>query len=385
MTEQRTGPLSGVRVIELAGIGPGPYAGMLLADLGAEVIRVDRPSGGWGMGAHHFLFRGRRSVSIDLKQPGAAEVVLRLVAGADALIEGFRPGVAERLGVGPDECMAVNPRLVYGRMTGWGQDGPYAHVAGHDITYLALSGALRAFGPAGGPPVPPMNLLGDFGAGGMLLAFGMTAALLETQRSGKGQVVDAAILDGVVSLLGMMLGMRANGLWSDERVSNLLDGGAPFYDVYACADGEYVAVGAIEEQFYWQFIERLAADADDEPPSRNDPADWPRLREWIAARFATRTRDEWAEVFGDSDACVAPVLSVEEAAKHPHVAARGSYLTDGDALAPAVAPRFGRTPGSAGQPAPGGGVDTEAVLAEAGYTDPEIKDLIDSRVIATDR
>ncbi|MQA26160.1 MAG: CoA transferase, partial [Micromonosporaceae bacterium] len=311
------GPLRGVRVVELAGIGPGPYAGMLLADLGAEVIRVDRPGGQPMFDLPHlFLNRGRRSVALNLKAPGAADVVLRLVAGADALIEGFRPGVAERLGIGPEQCMAANPRLVYGRMTGWGQDGPLARTAGHDITYIALSGALRAIGPAGAPPVPPMNLLGDFGAGGMLLAFGVVAALLEAQRSGEGQVVDAAIVDGTVSLLGMLLGSRAAGVWSDERASNLLDGGAPFYDTYECADGEYVAVGALEEQFYSEFIARLSDGASSPAPSRS-PDEWPALREWIAARFRTRSRNEWAEVFGDSDACVAPVLSVAEAAEHP--------------------------------------------------------------------
>ncbi|MGH3747131.1 MAG: CaiB/BaiF CoA transferase family protein, partial [Micromonosporaceae bacterium] len=241
---EKPGPLRGLRVIELAGIGPGPYAGMLLADLGAEVIRVDRPGGQPMAEAHQVLFRGRRSIAVNLKADGAADVVLRLAQGADALIEGFRPGVAERLGIGPEQCLEVNPRLVYGRMTGWGQDGPLAHAAGHDITYLALSGALRAFGPAGGPPAPPLNLLGDFGAGGMMLAFGVVAALLEAQRSGQGQVVDAAIVDGTVSLLGMLLGMRASGMWSEQRGSNLFDGGAPFYDVYECADGEHVAVGA---------------------------------------------------------------------------------------------------------------------------------------------
>jgi alpha-methylacyl-CoA racemase len=383
MSPERTGPLSGVRVIELAGIGPGPYAGMLLSDLGAEVIRIARPGGNPLFDLPHLVLnRGRRSVALNLKAEGAAEVVLRLVTDADVLIEGFRPGVTERLGIGPDECLAVNPRLVYGRMTGWGQDGPWAQVAGHDITYLAVSGALRAIGPAGAPPVPPLNLLGDFGAGGMQLAFGVVAALFEAQRSGQGQVVDAAILDGTVSLLAMLLGSRAAGVWWDERAANLLDGGAPFYATYECADGEYVAVGALEEQFYQEFIARLGEGAESPPPSRA-PQDWPALREWIAARFATRTRDEWAEVFGDSDACVAPVLSVAEAAEHPQVKARGSYLGSGRQLAPAVVPRFGRTPGKAGAPRPEAGADTEAVLAEAGYTTEEIKSLVDAGVVAT--
>ncbi|HEX6075790.1 MAG TPA: CaiB/BaiF CoA-transferase family protein [Micromonosporaceae bacterium] len=380
---ERTGPLSGVRVVELAGIGPGPYTGMLLSDLGADVIRVERPGGHFGVGLHHFLSRGRRSVSVNLKAPGAADVVLRLAARSDALIEGFRPGVAERLGVGPERCQAVNPRLVYGRMTGWGQDGPLAHRAGHDITYLALSGALRSFGPAGEPPVPPLNLLGDFGGGGMMLAFGMVAGLFEAQRSGQGQVVDAAILDGTVSLMGMLLGMRALGLWSDERGGNLFDGGAPFYTVYECSDGEYVAVGALEEQFYAEFVARLRTGPEDDPPARDSPANWPALRQWIGSRFAVRTRDEWAEVFSDSDACVAPVLSVSEAAKHPHVQARGSYLNQGEVLAPAPVPRFGRTPGTAGAPAPEVGADTVAVLTDVGYSGEEIAALLGAGVVAT--
>ena len=378
---ERTGPLSGVRVIELASIGPGPYAGMLLADLGAEVVRVERPGGNFAVGPHHFLSRGRRSASVNLKIPGAADVVLRLASRADALIEGFRPGVAERLGVGPEPCHAVNPRLVYGRMTGWGQDGPLAQRAGHDITYLALSGALRSFGPSDAPPMPPLNLLGDFGGGGMMLAFGMVAGLFEAQRSGRGQVVDAAILDGTVSMMGMLLGMRALGLWSDQRGGNLFDGGAPFYAVYECADGEYVAVGALEEQFYTEFVARLRTGPEDEPPSRNDPANWPALREWIGVRFATRTRDEWAEVFSDTDACVAPVLSVVEAAKHPHVQARGSSLSEGEVLAPAPVPRFDRTPGGAGALAPEVGADTVSVLTDVGYSGEEIAALLEAGLV----
>ena len=379
-----SGPLRGVRVVELAGIGPGPYAGMLLADLGAEVIRVDRPGGNpWTDPAHRFLNRGRRSVAVNLKADGAAEVVLRLVERADALVEGFRPGVAERLGIGPQQCLAVNPRLVYGRMTGWGQDGPWAQVAGHDITYLAVSGALRAIGPAGQPPVPPVNLLGDFGAGGMQLAFGIVAGLFEAQRSGRGQVVDASILDGVVSLLGMLLSSRAAGFWSDERGANLLDGGAPFYGVYRCADGEYVAVGALEEPFYAEFIRRISEGAPSPPPSRT-PENWPALRDWLTERFATKTRDEWAEIFADSDACVAPVLSVAEAAEHPQVKARGSYLTVDGALAPGVVPRFSETPGAAGPPASNPGADTEAVLTEHGYTSEQIQALVEAGVVAID-
>ncbi|MGH3657949.1 MAG: CoA transferase, partial [Micromonosporaceae bacterium] len=261
----------------------------------------------------------------------------------------------------------------------WGQGGPYAHVAGHDITYLALSGALRAIGPAGAPPVPPLNLLGDFGAGGMLLAFGVVAAVLQARQSGQGQVVDAAIVDGTVSLLGMLLGSRASGVWSDERSANLLDGGAPFYDTYECAGGEYVAVGALEEQFYSEFIARLSDGADEPAPSRA-PDEWPALRKWIAGRFATRTRDEWAAVFGDSDACVAPVLSVAEAAEHTHLAARGTYQADGS---PAPVPRFARTPGASGEVDRAVGADTAAVLGEAGYSDADIAALREAGVVAT--
>ncbi|MGH3384955.1 MAG: CaiB/BaiF CoA transferase family protein [Nocardioidaceae bacterium] len=338
-----SGPLHGIKVVELAGIGPGPFAAMLLADLGAEVLRVDRPGGGlmFGRPEHDLLNRGRRSVAVDLKQPQGVETVLRLAATADVLVEGFRPGVAERLGLGPDDCLARNPRLVYGRMTGWGQDGPRAHTAGHDIGYLSLSGALHVVGRAGGPPQVPANLLGDFGAGGMYLVTGVLAALLETQRSGAGQVVDAAIVDGAAHLSTMLLAMAAGGSWSDQRGTNLLDTGAPFYDVYETSDGEYVSLGALEPQFYAAFVERFGVD---DLPDRDDPARWPELRAAIAARFVQRTQQEWADEYTDTDACVAPVLTYAQAADDPHLAKRATYVERDGLTQPAPAPRFSRTP-----------------------------------------
>jgi alpha-methylacyl-CoA racemase len=376
----KSGPLAGVKIIELAGIGPGPFAGMMLADLGADLIRVARPGfNGFDL-PHVVLNRGRRSVALDMKAEGAAEVVLKLVESADALIEGFRPGVTERLGVGPEECLARNPRLVYGRMTGWGQDGPLAHTAGHDIGYIALAGALEPIGPADGPPIPPLNLLGDFGAGGLLLAYGIAAALFEAQRSGRGQVVDAAIVDGSASLMGMLLGMRSIGLWNDTRGTNMLDGGMPYYATYECSDGKFIAVGALEGQFYDAFVEGLGVD---DLPDRSDPANHPELRERIAAQFRTRTRDDWAKVFGGTDACVAPVLSPVEAAEHPHLAARGTYVEVGGVLQPAPAPRFDRTPGAVGAPLPESGADTRTVLEEAGYDAAAIDALVAAGVVAT--
>ncbi len=329
------GPLQGVRVIEIAGIGPGPFCAMLLADLGGEVVRIDRPEGADG-GRVDVLGRGRRSVVVDLKHPRGAEVVLGLVAGADVLIEGFRPAVAERLGIGPEACLARNPRLVYGRMTGWGQSGPLRHAAGHDIAYIALAGALHPIGPAGGPPVPPLNLVGDFGGGGMLLAFGITCALLEAQRSGRGQVVDAAIVDGAALLTTMFHELAAQGMWSQRRGSNPLDGGAPFYGVYETADGEHVAVGALEPRFYAELLAKLGLDSDDaDLPGQMDRERWPELRERLAAVFRTRTRADWAELLEGSDACVAPVLSLSEAPDHSHNRARDTFVPVGDTLQPA--------------------------------------------------
>ncbi|MFE9656853.1 CaiB/BaiF CoA transferase family protein [Micromonospora sp. NPDC006431] len=366
------GPLAGVRVIELAGIGPGPFAAMMLADLGADVVRVDRtaPDGFGGMSGD-LLTRNRRSLAVDLKSAEGREVVLALVAGADALLEGFRPGVTERLGLGPDDCLAVNPRLVYGRMTGWGQDGPLAHTAGHDIDYLALTGALHGIGRAGERPVPPMNLLGDFGGGGMMLALGVVAALYAVRAGAPGQVVDAAIVDGVSVLATQIHALRAAGRWQDRRGVNLLDGGAPFYDTYECADGRYLAVGPLEPRFYDELVRRTGFPlAGDEALDRTDPANWPALRTAWARLFRTRTRDEWTELLAGSDACVAPVLDWTEAPEHPHLAARGVFVDHDGITQPAPAPRFSATPTAVRRPPPRPGEHTDELLAEAGF-DPD--------------
>ena len=354
------GPLSGLRVIELAGIGPGPHAAMILADLGADVVRVQRPSAGGGLDG--VMLRGRRQVEVDLKDPAGVETVLRLVERADVLIEGFRPGVTERLGLGPEQCHARNPRLVYGRMTGWGQDGPLAKRAGHDINYISLTGALHAMGRAGERPPVPLNLVGDFGGGSMFLLVGILAALWERQRSGRGQVVDAAMVDGVSVLTAMMWELRGMGMWRDERESNVLDGAAPYYDTYVCADGRYVAVGAIEPQFYAQLLAGLGL-ADAGLPDRDDPANWPALRKAFTEAFATRTRDEWAAVFGGTDACVTPVLAFGEVLSHPHPAARGSVVrTEDGGLQAAPAPRFSRT--APALPGPAVRAEVEEVLSD---------------------
>lgn len=374
----RSGPLSGIRVVELAGLGPAPYACMLLADLGADVLRVDRPVAGLGVPGQDVTARGRRSVAVDLKAAGAADVVLRLVESADVLVEGLRPGVAERLGVGPDACLARNPRLVYGRMTGWGQDGPLAPRVGHDIDYAAITGALGAIGEPGRKPVPPLNLVADFGGGSMFLVTGILAALLERVGSGRGQVVDAAMVDGVTSLLAMTYGFRAAGGWTDERGSNLLDGGAPFYDTYACADGEYVAVGALEPQFWAELVGTLGLEG---LPEQYDRTGWPVLRARLAEAFATRTRDEWAAVFEPLDACVSPVLSVGEAPDHPHLRARGSVVDVEGVLQPAVAPRLSRTPGTVGRPAGSAGADTREALQDWGLGEDEVAALEQAGVV----
>jgi alpha-methylacyl-CoA racemase len=364
------GPLAGVRVVELAGIGPGPFCAMLLADLGADVLRVDRPAisrPGWPT----VLARGRRSVAVDLKHPDGAGVVLDLVAAADALVEGFRPGVAERLGIGPDACLARNPRLVYGRVTGWGQQGPWRLAAGHDIDYVALAGALHPIGQAGGPPVPPLNLLGDFGGGGMLLALGVVAALLEAGRSGTGQVVDAAMVDGAALLTTQFHELLAAGLWREERGANLLDGGAPFYGVYETADGRHLAVGALEPQFWAELLRRLGLDAGD-LPAQLDRDGWPLLRERLAALFRTRTRDEWSELLAGTDACVAPVLGLAEAPAHPHNRARGTFVDVGGVVQPAPAPRFSRTPADPPVPPARPGEHTDRALADWGVGPDEV-------------
>ncbi|MCT7353206.1 CoA transferase [Streptomyces sp. 15-116A] len=347
MTEAKTpgpGPLAGVRVVELAGIGPGPFAAMLLADLGADVVRVDRP-GGPGLAidpAHDVTNRNKRSVIVDLKAPDGPARVLDLAARADILIEGYRPGVAERLGVGPEECHARNPRLVYGRMTGWGQQGPLADRAGHDIAYIALTGTLGMLGDPDRPPAVPANLLGDFAGGSLYLVVGVLAALNHARATGTGQVVDAAIVDGTAHLSALIHGMLAAGAWQDRRGANLLDGGCPYYGTYETADGRHMAVGALEPQFYDEFLRLLGIE--DQPSARTDVTRWPDLREQVAARFKSRTREEWTAVFEGSDACVAPVLSLREAPHHPHLAARGTFTDHGGITQPAPAPRFSATP-----------------------------------------
>jgi alpha-methylacyl-CoA racemase len=360
------GPLAGVRIVELAGIGPAPFAAMVLADLGAEVVRVDRPDKPNATARMDVLNRGRRSIAVDLKQPDGVDVVLRLAAASDALIEGFRPGVAERLGVGPDDCLARNPRLVYGRMTGWGQEGPYAADAGHDITYAAVAGALAHIGRAGQPPTPPLNLVADFGGGGMLLAVGVVSAVLSAQRTGDGQVVDAAMVDGVALLMAPFFMALRSGFFTHERGTNLLDSGAPFYDCYPCADGRYVAVGALEPQFYSALVAGLGLDPA-ELGSQDDQARWPEMRRRFAAAFAARPRDDWVTCFAGRDACVAPVLTTEETLTDPHLAGRGTVLEVDGVPQPAPAPRFGGTPAALDRPPPRAGEHTDEVLVELGY------------------
>jgi alpha-methylacyl-CoA racemase len=382
-----SGPLLGVRVVELAGIGPGPFTAMMLADMGADVIRVDRASAvdPSSFGAPHpdLLKRGRRSVGVDLKHPDGRAVVLDLVARADVLVEGFRPGVAERLGLGPTDCLTMNPRLVYGRMTGWGQAGPLAPYAGHDIDYLALTGALHGIGRAGERPVPPLNLVGDFGGGGMFLAFGIVCALLGTRAGGPGQVVDAAIVDGVAALTTAVRGLRELGVWRDERGANLLDGAAPFYDTYACADGKYIAVGALEPQFYAELVRRTGyAGTAADPDARLDRSTWASVRADWAALFATRTRDEWIDLLGETDACVSPVLDWDEAPAHPHMAARQAFVSYGGVTQPAPAPRFSETPGSIQRPPAHPGEHTDEILDEIGRDAVAIAALRDSGVVA---
>nr|WP_312885768.1 CaiB/BaiF CoA-transferase family protein [Streptomyces physcomitrii] len=357
------GPLTGVRVVELAGIGPGPFAAMLLADLGADVVRVERPAGGLGIAPEKDLTnRNKRSVAVDLKSPGGTAAVLGLVERADILIEGYRPGVAERLGVGPEDCLARNPRLVYGRMTGWGQEGPLAQRAGHDLGYIAVTGTLGMIGKADEPPAVPVNLVGDYAGGSLYLVVGVLAALQHARATGTGQVVDAAIVDGAAHLASMIHGMAAAGVWQDRRGVNLLDGGAPFYGNYATSDGGYMAVGALEPQFYAEFAELLGLG--EAAAAREDFGRWEELREAVAARFRTRTRAEWTEVFQDSDACVAPVLSMREAPDHPHLAARGTFVEHAGLTQPAPAPRFSATPTRVRTAPALPGADTEEVARD---------------------
>jgi alpha-methylacyl-CoA racemase len=360
------GPLAGVTVIELAGIGPGPFCAMMLADMGAEVIRVDRAENVAGGDPDHppadLNNRGRRSIGVDLKNPDGVAVVLDLVERADALIEGFRPGVAERLGIGPDECLVRNSRLVYGRMTGWGQYGPLAPAAGHDINYIALAGALEPIGRRGQAPVPPLNLLGDYGGGGMLLAFGIVCGVLEAQRSGHGQVVDAAMVDGAAVLMTMTHALRAMGIWDDERGTNMLDTGAHFYDVYETADGKYVSIGSIEPQFYAELL-RLTGLEGEELPWQHDRAQWPALKERLAAVFKTKTRAEWSELMEGTEVCFAPVLSIPEAIEHHHNVHRGTFVEVAGIRQPGPAPRFSRTVPEISTPPPHAGQHTDEVLA----------------------
>lgn len=364
-----TGVLEGLRVLELAGFGPAPFCAMLLADMGADVVRVERanaPERGIPTEARfEVLNRGRRSVALDLKSADGGETLLQLADRADVLIEGYRPGVMERLGAGPDVCLARNRRLVYGRVTGYGQDGPLAQAAGHDINFIALAGVLDAIGPAGEPPVPPLNLVADYGGGGMLLAVGVLAACLEARRSGRGQVVDAAMLDGSALLMAGTFGLKAAGLWREQRGTNVLDGGAPWYGVYKTADGGYLALGAVEPRFYAQLLERLGF-APDELPARANRDSWPALRNAFAQRIARRTRTEWQAAFAGVDACVTAVLSSSEAAGHPHVAQRGTLVSVEGVMQPAPAPRFSRTPSQMRRSPPEPGVHTEEVLREWG-------------------
>ncbi|MDZ5661212.1 CaiB/BaiF CoA-transferase family protein [Nocardioides sp. S-58] len=363
---QGTGPLRGVRVVEIAGIGPGPHACMLLADLGADVVRVDRPGGGmFGMGDKDLLNRGRPSVALDLKRPEAVAAVLDLVEHADVLVEGLRPGAIERIGLGPAECHARNPRLVYGRMTGWGQDGPWSRAAGHDLNYVAVTGALHGLGQDRDRPHFPGNLLGDFGGGSTYLVVGVLAALLEARTSGRGQVVDAAIVDGTAHLNAIASTFAAIGLDTGRRRSGLLDGGTPWYDVYETADGRHVSVGALEPQFWADLVARIGV----ELPDRDDPANHATIRGALTRRFRERTQAEWAEVFDGTDACVAPVVPLADAPDHPHLAARGTFVAPGGVTQPAPAPRFSRTPASLGAPPPRPGEHTREALAAWGVRD----------------
>ena len=371
------GPLQGFRVIELAGIGPGPFCGMMLSDMGAEVIRVDRV-GGRG-GRRDVLTRNRRSIAVDLKQPAGVEVVLKLAETADALFEGFRPGVTERLGLGPEDCMARNRRLVYGRMTGWGQDGPIAHAAGHDINYIGLAGALHAIGEPGGKPVPPLNLIGDFGGGGMLLAYGLVCGMLEASRSGEGQVIDAAMVDGAAALMAMFFSMAGNG-FKDQRGSNMLDGGAHFYNTYETKDGEYVCVGAIEPQFYAELVEKSGVDANRFGPQM-DAGQWAPFKDELAEVFKQKTRAEWCAIMEGSDVCFAPVLSILEAPQHPHNKHRATFVDVDGVIQPAPAPRFSRTQAEISHAARPPGADTREVLADIGFDESKIGALEEQGVV----
>jgi len=373
------GPLAGFRIIELAGIGPGPFCGMMLSDMGAEVIRVDRLGAGAGR-TKDVLCRNRHSIAVDLKKPEGVETVLRLASTADAIFEGFRPGVTERLGLGPDVCMARNPKLVYGRMTGWGQDGPMAQAAGHDINYIGLSGALHAIGRKGERPVPPLNLVGDFGGGGMLLAFGIVCALLEAQKSGKGQVVDAAMVDGAATLMAMFFTMGAAGAFRDQRGTNLLDGGAHFYDTYETSEGKHICLGSIEPQFYALLLEKTGVDKAKFAPQM-DSTQWSVLKDELTRVFKTKTQAEWCAIMEGTDVCFSPVLSIFEAPNHPHNKARGTFVEIDGMMQPAPAPRFSRTVAEISHSARKPGEDSAQVLANCGFSAAEIAELQSNQVI----
>lgn len=379
------GPLDGIQVVEFAGLGPCPFAAMMLADMGADVLRIDRTEQVPFILPHgvptDILSRSRSSIRVDLKHPKGVEVALQLVERADVLLEGFRPGVMERLGLGPKVCLSRNSRLIYGRMTGWGQEGPLAHKAGHDINYVAVTGVLDAIGLAGQAPVPPLNLVGDFGGGGMLLAFGVLCALYERESSGKGQVVDAAIVDGSSLLMSTIFGLRAEGMWKAERGVNLLDGGAPFYQVYECSDGKYISVGSLEQKFYASLIKVLGL-KEELLPEQMDCSGWPLLKERFAEIFKTKTRDEWCETMEEEDLCFAPVLSMDEAMEYSHLKSRGTFLDTGGVLQPNPAPRFSRTSPEDPRPPCSLGEHTEQVLVELGYSEEDIRALREEKAIA---
>lgn len=369
------GPLEGIKIVEIAGIGPGPWCAMMLADMGADIIRVDRKAAAGTGSDKDILNRNRRSIAVDLKKPEGIEAVLKLIGEADALIEGFRPGVMERLGLGPDVCLERNPKLVYGRMTGWGQFGPLAHAAGHDMNYISISGALHAIGPKDGKPSVPLNLVGDFGGGGMMLAFGVAAALVNAGRTGKGQVIDAAMTDGAAILSAMMYGFKAAGIWTNEREDNMLDGGAHFYDTYETSDGKYVSIGSIEPQFYALLREKTGLDKDPDFDDQHNKAKWPALKAKLAAVLKTKTRDEWTEIMEGTDVCFAPILNWDEAMEHPHNVARETFVEYNGVKQPAPAPRFSRTVPEMRLPGPIAGQHNEEALGDWGFSADEIEAL----------
>ncbi len=375
-----SGPLNGFKIIEFAGLGPAPFAGMMLSDMGAEILRIDKMSSksaeNPGNGNFDILSRGRQTLTIDLKKPDGALLALKMIEKADALIEGFRPGVMEKLGLGPEKCLKKNPKLVYGRMTGWGQEGPLSKFAGHDINYLSLTGALHSIGRKGSNPTPPLNLVGDFGGGGMFLAFGIVCALIEASKSDKGQVVDAAMVDGVTSLMAMVHGLLSTDIWEDKPASNFLDTGSHYYDTYECLDGKYVAVGAIEPKFYNSLVEVLGLNKISEEKEQMDKSRWPELKKKFSSVFLTKTRGEWCKIMKDKDVCFSPVLSITEAYEHPHNKARKLFLKNGKRIEPAPAPRFSRTPGSINRDLSGSNAETSKLLFDWGLNEQEISELL---------